>query len=185
MATKDPWAAFNPQAEGAVAPLIPRTPAPQTGPQAQADVLANQKTEAEIRTANATANITEHKASEEATIDQKQQAAKLSAIESADQLIGAVKRARSLVSGWSTGVGGAILDHIPATQAAQLDTIVNQEIRGNIFLNRINALKEENPSPDRRNRNRPYHAGGNSADYRIDRRAGPGENGPQGDARQP
>jgi hypothetical protein len=147
MATKDPWAAFNPQAEGAVAPLIPRTPAPQTGPQAQADVLANQKTEAEIRTANATANITEHKASEEATIDQKQQAAKLSAIESADQLIGAVKRARSLVSGWSTGVGGAILDHIPATQAAQLDTIVNQEIRGNIFLNRINALKEENPSP--------------------------------------
>jgi hypothetical protein len=71
----------------------------------------------------------------------------LSAIESADQLIGAVKRARSLVSGWSTGVGGAILDHIPATQAAQLDTIVNQEIRGNIFLNRVNALKEENPSP--------------------------------------
>jgi hypothetical protein len=121
-------------------PLIPRTPAPQTPAQSAKDT-------ADARTAAAQADITEHKASEEAGVDQKQKAAQLSAIESADQLIGAVHRARSLVSGWSTGVGGAILDHIPATQAAQLDTIVNQEIRGNIFLNRVNALKEENPSP--------------------------------------
>jgi hypothetical protein len=145
----DPWAndpIINP-ASTAPQPLIPRTPAPQTAPQAHGDVLANQKTEQQIRAEKANADIAEHKASEEAGIDQKQAAAKLSAIESADQLIGAVHRARSLVSGWSTGIGGAVLDHVPASQAAQLDTVVNQEIRGNIFLNRVNALKEENPSP--------------------------------------
>jgi hypothetical protein len=135
----DPWAAFSPQSDSAVTPLIARTPAPQTTAQsartlpmrARPSRRFNQRAQGQRR----------------GGADTKQKAMQLSAIESADQLIGAVKRARSLVSGWSTGVGGAILDHIPATQAAQLDTIVNQEIRGNIFLNRVNALKEENPSP--------------------------------------
>jgi hypothetical protein len=122
-------------------PILQRQPAPQTPAQAAKD-------QAEARGANANADILEHKASEEAGADKKQKAQQLSGAESADQLLSGVRRARALVSNWSTGLGGAVLDHVPASQAAQLDTIINQEIRGNIFLNRINDLKESNPSPN-------------------------------------
>jgi hypothetical protein len=79
---------------------------------------------------------------------QKQAAAKQSAEEAADQLIQGIHRARALVSGWSTGAG-ANLSELPwSTDASKLDAIINQEIRGNIFLNRINMLREENDSPN-------------------------------------
>jgi hypothetical protein len=65
------------------------------------------------------------------------------AIEATRNLVQSIQKARGLVDNWSTGVGGAVLGHLPATEASQLDTIINQEIRGNIFKNWVDTLKAQ------------------------------------------
>jgi hypothetical protein len=70
-------------------------------------------------------------------------AKKQTALEATRNLVQSIEKARKLVDGYSTGVGGAILHHVPATEAAQLDTIINQEIRGNIFKNWVDTMKAQ------------------------------------------
>lgn len=105
------------------------------------------KAAAEARSAQANATIAEHKAAEEQIAANKAELEKFGGQEQVDQLIRAVERAKKLVSPWSAGAG-AILKNLPATEAAKLDAIIGQEVRGNVFLQRIQALKDENPSPN-------------------------------------
>jgi hypothetical protein len=81
--------------------------------------------------------------------------AKQEAIDSADALIQGVHKARSFINdannpilNTATGLGYQILKHVPSTDAAKLDAVINQEIRGNIFLKRLGDLKAANDSPN-------------------------------------
>lgn len=72
------------------------------------------------------------------------QAKTQSAMDSTRDLINSIERARGLVSNWSTGLGGAVGKMYPGSdQAKQLDTIVHQELRGNIFKNWVAQLKAQ------------------------------------------
>lgn len=137
----DPWAAFNPQPVGSGAgPVIPDTPPPQTQAQSSKDV-------SEAATAAEGTKQAQYKTTQEQIATQKQVAEKGMAAEGVDQLVSAVEKAKGLVNGWSTGVTGHVMQHIDGSQAAQLQAIINQEVRGNVFMQRINDMKEENPSP--------------------------------------
>lgn len=122
-------------------PIIPRTPAPQTPAQAQKDV-------ADAGTAQNNEQISKFKVTQEQRTTQQQKAQQDMNTEGLGELISSVERAKSLVNDWSTGAAGWALKQMPtATDAGKLDSVINQEIRGNIFLNRVNQMKEENPSP--------------------------------------
>ena len=72
------------------------------------------------------------------------QAKTQSAMDSTRDLLQSIERARGLVSNWSTGLGGAVGKLYPGSdQANQLDTIVHQELRGNIFKNWVAQLKAQ------------------------------------------
>jgi len=98
----------------------------------QAGNLANQKTQLEIQKLQ---NDLADKASQQKKTD---------AMEATRSLLQAVDRARGLTSGWSTGAGGWFGQLLPwSDQANQLDTVVNQEIRGNIFKNWVASMKAQ------------------------------------------
>jgi hypothetical protein len=72
------------------------------------------------------------------------EAKKQAALTAAQNTIQSIERARGLVSNWSTGLGGAVGKLYPGSdQAKQLETVVNQELRGNIFQNWVAQLKAE------------------------------------------
>lgn len=72
------------------------------------------------------------------------EAKKQAAIDAARNTVASIERARPLVSNWSTGLGGAVGKVYPGSdQAKQLDAIIHQELRGNIFQNWVAQLKAE------------------------------------------
>jgi hypothetical protein len=103
---------------------------------------------AQAREAEANATIAEHKAQEERIAAAKADLEKFGGQEQVDQLINAVERAKRLVGKTTAGTAGALASHIPGTDAYDLKRIIEQEVRGNVFLQRLQALKDENPSPN-------------------------------------
>jgi hypothetical protein len=124
-----------------VVPIIPRTPAPQTPAQASKDV-SDAQSAAEVAAQN------KYKVTQEQLATKKQEAQRDMSTEGLNQLISSVEKAKGLVNNWSTGFGHSALKDMPDTDARALNGVVTQEIRGNIFLNRINQMKEENGSPN-------------------------------------
>jgi hypothetical protein len=73
-----------------------------------------------------------------------EQQKKDTALEAARNTVQSIEKARGLVSNWSAGLGGAVGRLYPGSdQAKQLETVVNQELRGNIFQNWVAQLKSE------------------------------------------
>jgi len=98
----------------------------------QAGNLANQKTQLEIQQL------------QQKLADQGGQQKQADAMEATRSLLGSIARARGLTSGWSTGFGGWLGQMAPwSDQANQLETVINQEIRGNVFNNWIAKMKAQ------------------------------------------
>jgi len=96
----------------------------------QAGNLANQKTQLEIQKL------------QKELADQAGQQKQSDAMEATRGLLSSIARARGLTSGWSTGVGGWLGQMAPwSDQANQLETVINQEVRGNIFNNWVAKMK--------------------------------------------
>lgn len=75
---------------------------------------------------------------------QDKAAKKQAALDATRNLVQSLERARGLVSNWSTGLGGRVGQMYPGSdQANQLDTVINQEIRGNIFKNWVDTMKAQ------------------------------------------
>jgi hypothetical protein len=117
---------------------IARAQAPYAGQKAQADAIA----------AQAAAKSAQYKASQDDLATAKQELEQWGGAEQVDQLIRAVERAKGLVGSSTTGWGGALLHNLPATDARTLDNVIKQEVRGNVFMQRIQQLKDTNPSPN-------------------------------------
>jgi hypothetical protein len=83
---------------------------------------------------------------------------KQESLDAADSLINGVRRARGFIGdaidvpmlgNTATGLGFNVLKHSPMpTDASKLDAVINQEIRGNIFMKRVADLKAANDSPN-------------------------------------
>lgn len=103
---------------------LPQKMPAQTPAQAQKDVLEVQKLQGELG-------------------KKDDPVKKNMALEATNELLDSINRAKGLTSHWSTGWPAAALRHLPDTDAAKLDTIINQEIRGNIFKNWVGELKSQ------------------------------------------
>ena len=98
----------------------------------QAGNLANQKTQAEL----------DKLKKDKELADQAERQKQGDAMEATRGLLSSIARARGLTSGWSTGVGGWLGQMAPwSDQANQLETVINQEVRGNIFNNWVAKMK--------------------------------------------
>lgn len=104
---------------------------------------AGQKAAAEAQEAQANAAIAQQKARDALNAPDGAAAKKQSALDATRNLVQSLNKARGLVDNWSTGWGGAALGGLPATEASQLDTVINQEIRGNIFKNWVEQMKAQ------------------------------------------
>jgi hypothetical protein len=128
--------------------------APQPAPQTPA-----QRRKDELDAANIMQQMQERaqKMAEAREADKKLAQQKADAIDSNIQLINGVNRARKLVRESDHGIIGDTatggwydaLTHVPwATNAKALEGVIEQDIRGNIFLKRIGDLRQENDSPN-------------------------------------
>lgn len=95
---------------------------------------------------NAQVNLTTNEVNYGPQVKQEDsdEAKKATALDAARNTIQSIEKARGLVSNWSTGLGGAVGKLYPGSdQAKQLDSIIHQELRGNIFQNWVAQLKAE------------------------------------------
>jgi hypothetical protein len=122
-----------------VEPIIARTPAPQTPAQAAKDT-------ADASKAQSDAAVGAFKVKEEGLTEGKQQAQKDMTTAGVDNLVSSIESAKKLVNGWSTGVVGQALHHIGGTEAAQLKSIIDQEIKGNVFLTTLQQRQQDSPN---------------------------------------
>jgi hypothetical protein len=129
-----------------VVPIIPRTPAPQTPAQASKDVSDASSAASNAETAQNNAKISAFKVKEEGLTEGKQQAQKDMMTAGVDNLVSSIEDAKGLVNGWSTGLPGDALQHIGGTDAAKLKALIDQEVKGNVFLTTLQQRQQDNPN---------------------------------------
>lgn len=131
MAERDPWEVYAAAPTAIRGPQkVPDAPKPYEvatdAAQLRGQELQNQKLERDLA-----------KTEDKPKID-----AKLSASLSTDEALAGIARARQLISGWSTGVGGQLLSNIGSTDARDLKTVLNTVASG-VTLGKLSELKAQ------------------------------------------
>lgn len=131
MAERDPWEVYAAAPTSIRGPQkVPDAPKPYEvetdAAQLRGQELQNQKLERDLA-----------KTEDKPKID-----AKLSASLSTDEALAGIARARQLISGWSTGVGGQLLSNIGSTDARDLKTVLNTVASG-VTLGKLSELKAQ------------------------------------------